>query len=212
MSWMVEVVERIGALRSGGRERATGSSASLVYVLGSRVGAVCNVRSVCGDRIRQDPLEVRVLANELGDATGAESGPVCPDQKLAVDMRTGTNADSRDAQFLGHLSGGLGWNHFQHHRERTGIFDGVRVGEKLVQPFAASLNYMSTEAVFTLRSETDVSHDRNPGGNDATNLLSTAHAALQLHGVSMRLLHETECRMKCLFGAGLVRTEREVGD
>src|SRR5690554_2093760 len=104
---MVEVVERMKALRSGGNERATGLSASLVNVLGSRVGSLCNVRSIGDDRIRQDPLEVRVLPDELGDATGAEPGPVCPDQKLAIDIRTGTNADSRDAQLPGHLSGGL---------------------------------------------------------------------------------------------------------
>src|SRR5690554_4419998 len=126
---MAEVVDCMRALRSGGRGRATGSSASLVTVLGGRIGPVCYVRSVGGCRIRENPLQVRILANELGDATSIESGPVRPHQQLAVDIRTGTNADSRDTQLFGHLSGGFGWNHLQHYRERTGIFDGVRVGE-----------------------------------------------------------------------------------
>ena len=69
-------------------------------MLRSGVLARRDIRLIGDGGIRERLSQIGVLPHELGDAAGAESGPVGPDEELPVDVRTGSDTDGRNFQFF----------------------------------------------------------------------------------------------------------------
>src|SRR5438552_3283338 len=77
---------------------------------------------------------------------------------LAVASYARTDADRGDLQSSGDLLGNLRRHAFDNHGERTRLFRGSGIFQKLG---LFSLDPEAAEAPHRLRSETDVSHDRD---------------------------------------------------
>jgi hypothetical protein len=103
-------------------------------------------------------------------------------------------------------------HHLQHHRERPGIGDRVRVGHHVLGGVPTALHAVAADGVLALRCEPDVRHHRDAGAGDRGDLVGHPPPALELHGVTAALLHEPHRRAQGLGRALLVRAERQVPD
>src|SRR5919112_4247724 len=81
---------------------------SVERVLGAWEDAAADLVGELLGRAQQLGPQVGVLLDELRHPAAVEPGHVRPDQHLGVAVGSGADADRRDGQVLGHLSGDLG--------------------------------------------------------------------------------------------------------
>ncbi len=85
--------------------------------------------------------------DELGGLAAGVARHVLPHEHLGVAFAAGADADGRDGELAGDLTGELGGHHLHHDGEGAGFLNRDRVGDELLGAVAAALDAEAAEPV-----------------------------------------------------------------
>src|ERR1051325_2260042 len=178
----VEPFERLGVDREAllaCRESAT------PYFLGVALEAVADRAARFG-----------VALDERRREAAEEADGGVEDEHLAVAMRAGADADGRDADALRDEPRELRGHELEHDAPAPGALEGHRALDDAPHAFLVlALALVAAERGRGLRREADVAEHRDAGIHQRFHDGHHLHAALELHRIGARVLHETRGRV-----------------
>src|SRR5688500_4001904 len=143
------------------------SSALLEAVIGVRIDATPDFAGESADGDSHVLSHLRISLQKSGRECVIEPEKIGKHQHLPIAIRSCADADRRNTYRGGDPSGNGRGNELEDERERAGLFESLRFHDEALRiRRLPSLNAGTSDRIYRLRSEADVSHHRNTRPNE----------------------------------------------
>ena len=201
-----------GELRFIARGVVAGGVAPVAVLFGGE-GLVSHLADVLRRGIADRVADLGEALGELGRAPHGHAEHVVADEHLSIAPRTGADADGRDVDRIADLRCDVGRHRLEHDGIGARLLQRDRVGDDaLGRRVAFALHLETAQRMHRLRRETDVTHHRNAGADDAHHVLGNVLPALELDAFGHAFFDELAGVLERLDRRHLKAHERHVAD